>query len=338
MANVIVLGGGSWGLSIANMLHHHHHHVKVWEINDKHVEELISTRSSSKFLPGIHFDSSVKFSSLLEELFAHSLYDMIILAIPSQFVRETIRKISIFLPQQTQLKAIVNLAKGLEIASLKRMSEVISEELSQLYRPLISTLSGPSHAEEVAREIPTAVVLAGNDQESIKYVQKEISNKFFRIYTSSDLTGVEIGGVVKNIIAIAAGIIDGLGFGDNTKGALLTRGMAEIKRLGLAMNAQDQTFQGLSGIGDLITTAISTHSRNRYVGMELGKGRNLPDILSGMSMVAEGVNSTKAIWELKEKLHIEMPITDQIYKVLFEHKDPKKALIELMTRNLKDED
>ncbi len=337
MSKIIILGGGSWGLSMANMLDKFHHNVTVWEINQAYVDELKEMRSSTRFLPNIKFCDSIFFSSSLQEVFKFQENDLMILAIPSQYVRETVKKIIPYITKQKSLKGIINLAKGLEISTLKRMSEVIKEELPVQLQNMVSTLSGPSHAEEVAKENPTAIVLAGNDPDSIKYVQKTITNHFFRVYTSTDLIGVEIGGAVKNIISIAAGIIDGLGFGDNTKGALLTRGIAEIQRLGIAVHADPKTFQGLSGIGDLITTSISLHSRNRHVGYELGKGRSLEEILSQMVMVAEGINSTKAIWKLKEELKVEMPITEQIYQVLFLKKNPRTALTELMTRSLKDE-
>jgi len=229
------------------------------------------------------------------------------------------------------------LTKGLEEGSLKRMSEILQEELSEVYKNKVCTLSGPSHAEEVAKGIPTVVVVAGENLDVLQYVQNIFSNERFRVYTSNDIVGVEIGAAVKNVIAIAAGVIDGLGFGDNTKGALLTRALVEIKRLGIVLGANEETFSGLSGLGDLITTAISAHSRNRYVGYNLGKGMKIDDITKNMVMIAEGVNTTKNLWELKEKRGISMPITEEMYQMLFNEKEPIEALRSLMDRELKDE-
>lgn len=336
MNNIVILGGGSWGLSMANMLSHKHK-VRVWEYNNDFVQEIIKTGYNSRVLPNIRINQDILVSNSIQEVFNIPEIDILILAVPSQFVRQTIRQANQYLTIDKQVKAIVNLAKGFEQHTLKRMSEVLSEELDAPFKNLVCTLSGPSHAEEVAKGIPTTVVVASQNENASKYAQHKMSNNFFRIYTSKDIVGVEIGGAVKNIISIAAGIIDGMGYGDNTKGALLTRGITEIIRLGIALNAEPQTFSGLSGIGDLITTAISPHSRNRHVGYELGKGRKLQDILSEMVMVAEGVNTTQAIWELKEKLHVNMPITDEIYQVLFFDKSPKQALNDLMSRELKNE-
>ncbi|HOD53687.1 MAG TPA: NAD(P)H-dependent glycerol-3-phosphate dehydrogenase [Candidatus Cloacimonadota bacterium] len=336
MSDIVIIGGGSWGLAMAHLLSHNHQ-VRVWEFNPEYVKELTETRYNSVLLPHIKMSQNILFSHQKDTIFNQFDPDLLIIATPVAYVRQTIRDFVPFIQKCSNLKTIVNLAKGLEQESLKRMSEVLKDELPTEFHSIIATLSGPSHAEEVAKKIPTTVVIAGSDPEAITYARNTISTPWFRAYSSYDIIGVELGGTVKNIIAIAAGIIDGLGLGDNTKGALLTRGIAEIKRLGLAMNAEADTFSGLSGIGDLITTAISLHSRNRYVGYELGKGRKTDEILKSMTMVAEGVFSAKAIWELKEKLHVEMPITDEVYKVLFENKSPKEALTDLMTRELKDE-
>jgi len=335
MKNIIILGGGSWGLAMANILSTRHK-VRVWEFNPDSVQEIIKTGYNSKVLPNNKINPEIFISNSMSETFDIPMIDILILAVPSQFVRQTVISAKPYLSDK-KIKSIVNLAKGFEQITHKRMSEVIIEELNDDLKSLVCTLSGPSHAEEVANSIPTTVVIASKNDSPAKFAQLNLSNPHFRIYTSNDICGVEIGGAVKNIISIAAGIIDGMGFGDNTKGALLTRGIAEIIRLGKALNADEKTFSGLSGIGDLITTAISPHSRNRYVGFELGKGKKLDDILHSMNMVAEGVNTTKAVWELKEKLNVSMPITDEIYKVLFFNKPPKQALTDLMTRELKDE-
>lgn len=335
MAKISIIGGGSWGLAMALMLHKNSHEIKVWEYNPQNVKKLQSERKNDDYLKDIIFPEEIFFTSEMSELFSE-MPEVVVFAVPSSFLRKTVNSVKNYLKNEN-LKAIVNLAKGLEEDTLKRMSEVIIEELPEWCKEMVCSLSGPSHAEEVSKGIPTAVVVAGCNTEVLQLVQSEFSNVSFRVYTSTDLTGVEIGAAVKNIIAIAAGVIDGLGFGDNTKGALLTRGLAEIKRLGLALNADLDTFSGLSGLGDLVTTAISQHSRNRFVGYHLGKGLKLEEILKNMVMVAEGVITTKNIRELKEKLNISMPITEEMYQVLFNNKDPREALIELMTRELKNE-
>lgn len=336
MANIRILGGGSWGLAMAQTLSENHS-VKIWEFNPDYVNDVRNNHRNSILLPDILISSNIFISNNPEEVIDSDLIDIIIFATPIAFIRETAKRFKSLIDQQRSLKTLINLAKGLEQVTLKRMSEVLKEELSKDFHDKICTLSGPSHAEEVANKIPTTVVIAGFDSYSIKYAQSEMSTRSFRIYSSYDVVGVEIGGAVKNIISIAAGIIDGLNYGDNTKGALLTRGLAEIKRLGCALGADPHTFSGLSGIGDLITTAISQHSRNRFVGFQLGKMNTLDDILKSMNMVAEGVYTTKAIYDLKNKLNVEMPITEEIYNVLFNNKSPKSALTDLMTRELKDE-
>ncbi|MCB5251275.1 MAG: NAD(P)H-dependent glycerol-3-phosphate dehydrogenase [Candidatus Cloacimonadales bacterium] len=336
MSNIVIIGGGSWGLAMAQLLSIQHN-IKVWEYNLEFVKELQKTKTNTKLLPDLILNDSIFFSNDKTEIFADKSIDMIIIATPVSFIRNTIKSFIEHIKECKNLKAIVNLAKGLEQNSHKRVSEILKDELPTKYHHIICTLSGPSHAEEVSRNIPTTVVIAGDDLNAVHYARDKISSPYFRVYSSNDLIGVELGGTIKNIIAIAAGIIDGLQLGDNTKGALLTRGIAEIIRLGVALGAKTETFSGLSGIGDLITTAISTHSRNRHVGFELGKGRKLDDILNSMTMVAEGVYSSKAIWELKEQLNVEMPIVDEVYQVLFFNKPSFQALNDLMTRELKDE-
>jgi len=337
MANVTILGGGSWGLAMALLLRQKKHSVRVWEYNPQNVLKLQKERKNEDFLKGVQFPEDIFFTNNISEAFSCET-EILVLAVPSTFLRKTIKMISFPInPSFVNVKAIVSLVKGLEENSLKRMSVVISEEMPLYCKNMIVALSGPSHAEEVSNGIPTLVVVAGENNNVLEYVQNEFSNSFFRVYTTSDIIGVEIGAAVKNIISIAAGVVSGLGFGDNTMGALLTRGLAEIKRLGCALNAEPETFSGLSGIGDLITTAISTHSRNRYVGYQLGKGKKLNEILQEMVMIAEGVVTTKNIRELKEKLNISMPITEEMYQLLFNDKEPSKALFDLMNRELKNE-
>lgn len=340
---IAIIGGGGWGLAIAKLLADNGNDVLVWEHNTFFLEKLNDTHSNSILLPKILLPQSIAFTGSLSEI-ADFLPELIVLATPSQFLRSTLTRFVSSVSEsnpdfwiQSPPLAMVNLAKGIEENTLCTMSQIAREILIPPLHKIICTLSGPSHAEEVAKGIPTTVVIAGASEPCLIELQKLFSNSCFRVYRSDDLIGVEIGGAVKNIIAIAAGIIDGLGYGDNTKGALLTRGIVEIQRLGMAMGAKADTFLGLSGIGDMITTAISLHSRNRYVGYEIGKGRKLSEIVSGMQMVAEGVATTRSVFQLANKLKVDMPITNQIYSILYEDKKPLTAITELMTRGLKAE-
>lgn len=334
-----VIGGGGWGLALARLLAVNGHELLVWEHNPDWLSLLQSTHSNPALLPNVILPQSVGFTGSFLDIrdFAPEL---IVLATPTQFIRSTLRGIpsaAADLWIAPDLRAVVNVAKGIEEGSLLRVDEIIRQELPPAVHPLLCALSGPSHAEEVSRELPTTVVVAGSDPDVLIMLQKLFSNAWFRVYRSDDLIGVEIGGAVKNVIAIAAGIVSGLGFGDNTMGALLTRGIVEIARLGQALGAKAETFLGLSGIGDLITTAVSPHSRNRFVGCEIGKGRRLKDILADMKMVAEGVASTRSVRALAQKHAVEMPITEQVYLTLFEDKSPALAIRDLMTRELKEE-
>lgn len=337
---VAFIGGGAWGLALARLLAVNSHDVLIWEHNPKWLQGLIETRSNPVLLPDVIMPENVSFTGSMAEL-ASFTPDVIVLATPTQFLRSTIRTIdpetasSIW--ESPQLKAIVNVAKGMEEGSLKRIDQILMDELPEAAHSKICALSGPSHAEEVSRQIPTTVVVAGSDPDVLLLLQEMFSNDWFRVYRTDDLIGVEIGGSVKNIISIAAGIVAGLDFGDNTMGALLTRGIVEIIRLGTALGAQADTFMGLSGIGDLITTAISPHSRNRFVGYHIGKGKKLSDILATMDKVAEGVATTRSIHEIAKVYQVEMPITNEVYKVLFEDKSPEEAIRDLMTRELKQE-
>ena len=331
-----ILGGGAWGLALAKLLSENGHDVKVWEYNPEYVALLRDTHANPFLLKGITLPDAVFFSHAFDEVLTPDT-EHLIFAVPSQFLRQAVRSAAPYLCALPGLKSIINVAKGIEENTLQRMSEVLSEELPDCQKALVICLSGPSHAEEVARKIPTAVVLAGSDDELLESLQPLFSNAYFRAYRAPDLIGVEVGGAVKNIIAIAAGIIDGLGFGDNTKGALLTRGLVEIRRLGIALGAMPETFLGLSGVGDLFTTAASQHSRNRFVGYELGQGKKLNAILASMQAVAEGVATTRSVHALALKLGVEMPITAQVHAVLFDDKQPLQAMTELMTRSLKSE-
>lgn len=281
-------------------------------------------------MPGVRIPDEVEITSELEQVVENA--EIIVIAVPSHVVRSLTERMRSF---SLQDKLVVSVAKGLENETLKRLSEVILENLPQLNSAQIVILSGPSHAEEVSRGVPTTVVAASESLESAKKIQRIFTTSTFRVYTNIDVIGVELGGSLKNIIAIAAGISDGVGYGDNTKAALMTRGLVEITRLGVAMGANPMTFAGLSGMGDLIVTCMSRYSRNRYVGEQIGRGRKLSEVLSEMVMVAEGVRTTKSAMALAEKYHVEMPITQQVYEVLFGNKDPQVAMSELMSRDLK---
>jgi glycerol-3-phosphate dehydrogenase (NAD(P)+) len=328
---IAVLGGGSWGTALAVLLAGRGQDVSMWEFFDERVQAMVGDRENKAMLPGIKIPESITITSSMAEALPGS--DIVLLVVPSHVLRETVEKAAGLMAGSEK---VVIATKGVERETLKRMSEVV-EEVAGVGQERIAVLVGPSHAEEVARELPTAIVSSSLDEETAKYVQENFATPMFRVYTNTDIVGVEIGVAVKNVIAIAAGITDGLGFGDNTKGALLTRGLAEITRLGVKMGARQQTFAGLAGIGDLITTCTSQHSRNRFVGQELGKGRKLKDILDGMVMIAEGVRTTQSAVGLAEKYEVEMPISEEVNKILFEDKPPKEAMKDLMLRSPKPE-
>ncbi len=327
---IAVLGAGGWGTTLAILLYYNGHDVTLWEYKKSYTKELIKNRINHLYLPNIVIPNEIKISNNLED----SCYDknLIIIAVPSQHIREVIRKIDYSFIKNS---IFVSVSKGIENKTLFTVSKIISDVFPRLSPSQISVLSGPSHAEEVAKRIPTAVVAASTDIETSKTVQVAFMNSYFRVYSSTDLIGVELGGAFKNVIAIGAGIIDGAGFGDNTKAAIMTRGVAEISRLGLSMGAKPETFAGLSGMGDLIVTCMSKHSRNRYVGEQIGKGNKLKDVLKKMTMVAEGVETTRSVVSLSKKMRVETPIADEVYKILFEDKDPVKATNDLMSRNMK---
>ena len=329
--SVTILGAGSWGMAVSQILSDNDCQATLWEYNTKEARRLESERTREEKLVSFKLSDSVTVTSSLKEALNNT--SLVILAVPSQNLRMVLNQAQDYLGEKPKF---LNLAKGIENKTLKRMSEVVEDVLGDS-KYSFATLSGPSHAEEVARRMPTTITVAGHDDRLNRNLQELFSNSYFRVYKSSDLVGVEMGGALKNIIAIAAGIIFGLGMGDNTTGALVTRGLAEISRLGISMGASAETFAGLSGVGDLITTCVSKHSRNRYVGVEIGKGRNLEDILEGMTMVAEGVETTRAGYELSRLKSVEMPITKEVYKVLFENKTPGEAIWELMGRELKSE-
>jgi glycerol-3-phosphate dehydrogenase (NAD(P)+) len=330
--NVCVLGGGSWGIALAVLLRGNGKAVSLWEFNEADADILRAKREHESKLPGIRIPSPVSITSALEVALRDA--QMLFFAIPSHTIRSAARKLESL---NVAGAVYVNCAKGIELETHLRMSEVLIAEIPAATESNVVTLSGPSHAEEVSRGLPTSAVVAGKSRETCELVQKALNNERFRVYTSPDIIGVELGGSVKNIIAIAAGICSGLGFGDNTTGALLTRGLAEISRLGRRLGADPLTFAGLSGLGDLVTTCISRHSRNRYLGLRIGEGLRLREVLAEMVMVAEGVNTTNSVYHLSKNLGVEMPITEQVYRILFEEKDPRLAVRELMGRDLKAE-
>lgn len=329
---ISVLGAGGWGTTLSILLHYNGHQVTLWEYKKNYVKELVKKRVNSVYLPGINIPDEILITHNLKE----SVYqkNLIILAVPSQFLRSVVDQISF---SDIKNSILVSVAKGIENKHLMTMSQMLKDVHPHLSENQIGVLSGPSHAEEVSRRIPTAVVAASVDHDTSKSIQAAFMNSYFRVYSSTDILGVELGGAFKNVIAIGAGIIDGAGFGDNTKAAIMTRGVAEISRLGLAMGAKPETFAGLSGMGDLIVTCMSKHSRNRYVGEQIGKGKTLKEVLKSMNMVAEGVETSRSASRLAEKHKVEVPITTEVYKILFEDKDPVKATTDLMTRDMKTE-
>lgn len=329
MSDISFIGGGSFGTALSIMLAKKGYEINLWARNEDVVNDINVKRENIKYLPHVVIPVNVSASTNLEEAISDS--KIIVIAVPSHAVREISRKIKSYISDDT---IIVNIAKGIEEDSLKRLSVVIEEEIPK--NPVV-VLSGPSHAEEVALDIPTTVVVTSKNIEVAKKIQDKFMTNKFRIYTNEDIIGVEICGAVKNIIALAAGISDGIGYGDNTKAALMTRGMSEITRIGLRLGARQETFAGLAGIGDLIVTCTSMHSRNRRAGILIGKGYTLEKACSEIGMVVEGIKACKAFYNLKERLAVSMPITDILYKVLFEGMDPKYGVYELMSRDKKDE-
>jgi len=327
--NVLVIGDGGWGTALATVLHGNGCRVKVWGAFPDYIETVKKTGENKDFLPGIKLPSDMLWTSDRKE--AVEKADIMILAVPSRYYSDVVKSFSSLMPRNS---VVVSVAKGLDAKSHRRMSAMASEILS---RDDICVLSGPSHAEEVARGIPTAVVVGGKNQDHCSLIQKTFSNNFFRVYTSDDVVGVELGGALKNVIALAVGVSDGLGFGDNTRAALITRGLAEITRLGCAFGARQSTFAGLSGTGDLIVTCTSRLSRNRNVGERIGKGEKAETILGNMKQVAEGVHNCRSAYEMAKEAGIETPITNEVYQIIHKDKDPRSAVTSLMTRDVKPE-
>lgn len=328
---IAVLGGGSWGTALAILLASKGYKVAVWEFVPQRAASMREHRENVAMLPGVSIPDEVLITSEIEEACAGA--DHMLFVVPSHVLRETAKKVR---PLDDTGCLVTVATKGIEEASLKRASEVVAEELGA-DQDRIAVLVGPSHAEEVSRGLPTTVVAASTSRETAEVTQEIFMTPTFRVYTNPDVIGVEVGVSLKNVVAVAAGICDGLGFGDNTKGALLTRGLAEITRLGVRMGARQETFSGLAGIGDLITTCISRHSRNRHVGEELAKGKTLEQVLAGMVMVAEGVRTCRSAVGLAERFGVEMPIAREVHRILFDGKAPREAIKDLMLRSRKPE-
>ncbi|MFB7140906.1 NAD(P)H-dependent glycerol-3-phosphate dehydrogenase [Gottfriedia sp. NPDC056225] len=327
MEKISVLGAGSWGTALAMVLSDNGHSVTLWGNNANQINEINNEHTNKKYLPEIELPQSLKATVNLNEAINGAKY--ILLVVPTKAIREVCQKLN---NELTEEVTIIHASKGIEPDTSKRVSEMISEEINPKLLKSVVVLSGPSHAEEVALRHPTTVTSASENMDEAEYVQDLFSNGYFRVYTNEDVIGVEIGGALKNIIALAAGITDGLGYGDNAKAALMTRGLAEIIRLGKTMGANTQTFAGLTGMGDLIVTCTSVHSRNWRAGNLLGKGQSLDEVLDNMGMIVEGVRTTKAAYQLAKQANVEMPIVNELYAVLFENKNPKLAVDALMSR------
>lgn len=329
MHDVTFIGGGSFGSALAVMLAKKGLKINVWDRETSVVDDINVNKRNIRYVKDMIIPEGIEAFSSIDEAIEGTSY--IVLAVPSHIIRDICKTIKEYINKD---QVIISIAKGIEPVTKKRLSEVISEELPN--NPVV-ILSGPSHAEEVAKDIPTTVVVTSLHMEHAKKVQDLFMTNNFRVYTNDDIIGVEIGGAVKNIIALAAGISDGIGFGDNTKAALMTRGMTEIIRIGTKLGGKYETFSGLTGMGDLIVTCTSMHSRNRRAGILIGQGATADEAIEKVGMVVEGIKACKSFYELKEELQIEMPITDALYKVLFENKDCKTAVFELMTRDKKGE-
>ena len=327
MAKTGVIGAGSWGIALAKLLHDNGHEVTVWSILPDEIEMLKKNHEHLDKLPGVKLPEDMEFTIDLKE--AAEGKDVLVLAVPSPFIRNTAHSLKEVVADN---QIIVNVAKGIEEATLMTLSQVIEEEVPQAR---VAVLSGPSHAEEVGRGLPTTIVVGSKDKETAEYLQNIFMNQVFRVYISPDVCGIELGAALKNVVALAAGIADGLGYGDNTKAALITRGIAEIARLGVAMGGKPETFSGLSGIGDLIVTCASKHSRNRKAGVLVGQGKTMEEAMAEVKMVVEGVYSAKAANRLALKYQVSMPIIEQVNAVLFENKPAAEAVKDLMLRDKK---
>lgn len=326
MAKVSILGSGSWGIALAVLLHKNGHEITVWSAREAKIE-MLKEKHELEMLPGVRLPEDTVFTT--DDREAVEGQDLLVMAVASSFTRSTAHRLSALVAPGQK---ILNVAKGIEEHTLMTLSEIIEQEIPQAD---VAVMSGPSHAEEVGRGIPTTIVVGAKSKETAEYIQNLFMNEAFRVYISPDILGMELGGALKNVVALAAGIADGLGYGDNTKAALITRGLAEIARLGMAMGGKFETFCGLTGIGDLIVTCASMHSRNRRAGILIGQGKTCDEAMAEVQMVVEGVYSAKAAMELAEKYQVQLPIIEQVNKVLFENKSAAQAMKELMLRDKK---
>lgn len=327
MAEIGIIGAGSWGIALSVLLHNNGHHVTIWSAIGDEIDMLNREHEHKDKLPGVKLSQDMVFTKDLKE--AVSGKNLLVLAVPSPFTRSTSKQLKDVVADG---QIIVNVAKGVEETTLMTLSEIIEEEVPQAE---VAVLSGPSHAEEVGRGIPTTIVVGAEKKKTAEYIQNIFMSEVFRVYISPDVLGIELGAALKNVVALAAGIADGLGYGDNTKAALITRGIAEIARLGTAMGGKAETFYGLSGIGDLIVTCASMHSRNRRAGILIGQGYTMDQAMAEVKMVVEGVYSAKAAMGLAKKYDVQLPIIEQVNQILFEDKPAKEAVGELMLRDKK---
>lgn len=327
MAKVTVLGAGSWGTALALLLNNNGNEVTIWSVLPDEIELLRTQRENKRCLPGVMIPESIYFTADTQEALADK--DVLVMAVASPYTRSTSHAVSQYVADG---QIIVNVAKGIEEATLMTLTEVIEDEIPQAN---VAVLSGPSHAEEVGRGIPTTCVAGARAQKTAEFLQNVFMSEVFRVYTSPDIVGIELGGALKNVIALAAGIADGIGYGDNTKAALITRGIYEISKLGMAMGGKAETFSGLTGIGDLIVTCASMHSRNRRAGILIGQGKSYEEAMKEVNMVVEGVYAAKAATKLAAKYQVDLPIVEQVNQVLFEGKKPEEAVRDLMLRDKK---
>lgn len=327
MAKIGIIGAGSWGIALSVLLHNNGHQITVWSILEDEINMLKTEHEHKDKLPGVKLAEDMEFTTSLQEAIAGK--DILVLAVPSPYTRSTSHNMKQYVADG---QIIVNVAKGIEEHTLMTLSQIIEEEIPQAN---VAVLSGPSHAEEVGRGIPTTIVVGARTKETAEYIQNIFMSDVFRVYISPDVLGIELGAALKNVVALAAGIADGLGYGDNTKAALITRGITEIARLGTAMGGKFETFCGLSGIGDLIVTCASMHSRNRRAGILIGQGKSMEEAMAEVKMVVEGVYSAKAAKELAAKYHVELPIIEQVNEVLFDGKSAATAVKDLMIRDKK---
>lgn len=326
MANITILGGGSWGIALSVLLHNNGHTITIWSAVPSEIQ-MLSEKHEHKMLPGVKLPDDMTFTT--DDAAAVADRDLLIMAVASSYTRSTAHRLA---PLVAPGQKIVNVAKGVEEHTLMTLSEIIEQEIPQAD---VAVLSGPSHAEEVSRGMPTTIVVGAHSKGTAEYIQNLFMSEVFRVYTSPDMLGIELGGALKNVVALAAGIADGLGYGDNTKAALITRGITEIARLGVAMGGKFETFCGLTGIGDLIVTCASMHSRNRRAGILIGQGKTMQEAMDEVQMVVEGVYSAKAAMGLAQKYNVELPIIEQVNAVLFDGKPAAQAVRDLMLRDKK---